>query len=556
MNPSQLLLMIVQKIIKLQDQLKNTEISIEQFNQEVLTLFDSISSITIPFTFQTEKNIVNNKIISIKTEAFAKIFSLLYSGQSNHPSTFDHFKEHISSNQKRILLKTISDLFHCKQEPNYSAIYFLYHIMSNNELIAVIPKIDNPIVLDLICETAFQEKNENVILALLDSPHFDPNFTNYEPNLFRSVKDFNSMIYPFLAHPSINLDITGPIGQSLEEAVLWNIPEHPLTKTLLLSKMHDSDCYVRMFETSFRAYKYSVTRLQTSFSCTIDQHHACKKNFLLLVNNINQNVLSHMNQDNYTVIFAIFKYLKLNINEFQSDPNVIYAIRCFLDLGAKLNLIVPDDELTYLAYCEKYLPITLEQINQIQFEYAHASRWQKLLDMGALTKDVDLYIYDLVCQNPQLIVENQTLKTLFCQILSQENRPHIDSIWEAYHENVAQHPLTHIIQNFLEKKPSKLTPHNAQETNIMEDPLSFTTGYCHYLGKDVLLFLDNNLDKRKSLLTTKLYQSKVKPYLLPSSINHSLFSQLCQHKNVSDLGQHRFDQRYGLSILPQNIRGK
>ena len=74
--------------------------------------------------------------------------------------------------------------------------------------------------------------------------------------------------------------------------------------------------------------------------------------------------------------------------------------------------------------------------------------------MGALTKDVDLYIYNLVSQNPELIVVIQTLKTLFCQILSQENRPHIDSIWEAYHDNVVQHPLTHIIQNFLEKKPS------------------------------------------------------------------------------------------------------
>ncbi|MDG2347917.1 MAG: hypothetical protein P8L77_00430, partial [Gammaproteobacteria bacterium] len=464
-------------------------------------------------------------------------------------------KEHISSNQKGILLKTISDLFHFKQKPNYNAIYFLYHIMSDNELIAVIPKIDNPIVLDLICETAFQEKNENVILALLDSPHFDPNFTNYEPNLFRAAKSLNSMIYPFLAHPSINLDITGPREQLLEEAVLWRIPEHPWTETLLLSKMHDSDCYVRMFEVSYRAYKKSVTRLQTSFSCTIDQHHAFKKNFLLLVNNINQNILSHMNQDNYTVIFEIFKYLKLNINEFQSDPNVIYAIRCFLDQGAKLNLIVPNQELTYLAYCEKYLPITLEQINRIQFEYAHASRWQKLLDMGALTNDVDLYIYALVYQNPQLIVENQTLKTLFCQILSQENRPHIDLIWEAYHNNVAQHPLTYVIENFLSKKPSKLTQHNAPETNIMEDPLSFTIGYCHYLGKDVLFILDNNLDERKSLLTTKLYQSEIKPYLLPPSINHSLFSQLCQNKNVSDLGQHRFDQQYGLMTQPQGRKG-
>ena len=117
-------------------------------------------------------------------------------------------------------------------------------------------------------------------------------------------------------------------------------------------------------------------------------------------------------------------------------------------------------------------------------------------------------------------------------------------------------PPTHIIQNFLEKRRSKMTPHNAPNANIMQDPLSFTTGYCHYLGKDVLFILDNNLDERKSLLTTKLYQAEIKPYLLPKSINHSLFSQLCQHKNVSDLGQHRFDQRYGVSFLPQNIRGK
>ena len=208
--------------------------------------------------------------------------------------------------------------------------------------------------------------------------------------------------------------------------------------------------------------------------------------------------------------------------------------------------------ITALAHCEEKLPRLLDEINQIQLEYAHDSRWQKLLDMGALTKDVDLYIYDLVCQNPQLIVENQTLKTLFCQILSQENRRHIDSIWEAYHDNVVQHPLTHIIQNFLEKRRSKMTPHDAPNANIMQDPLSFTTGYCHYLGKDVLFILDNNLDERKSLLTTKLYQSEVKPNLLPPSINHSLFSQLCQNKNGSNLGQHRFDQRYGVSIKRHN----
>ena len=64
-----------------------------------------------------------------------------------------------------------------------------------------------------------------------------------------------------------------------------------------------------------------------------------------------------------------------------------------------------------------------------------------------------------------------------------------------------------------------MTQHNAPKANIIQDPLSFTAGYCHYFGKDVLLFLDNNLDERKSLLTTKLYQSEVKPYLLPSSIN-------------------------------------
>ena len=223
-----------------------------------------------------------------------------------------------------------------------------------------------------------------------------------------------------------------------------------------------------------------------------------------------------------------------------------FDIEIFIKNGAKLDdKTVDGNETNCLALCESHLPDMLETINRIQFEYAHDSRWQKLLDMGVLTKDVDLYIYDEVCQNPQLIVENQTLKTLFCQILSQENRPHIDSIWEAYHDNVIQHPLTHIIQNFLEKRLFKAE--KIYDETIMKDPLSFTTGYCHYLGKDVLFILDNNLDERKSLLTTKLYQSKVKPYLLPPSINHSLFSQLCQHKNVSDLGQHRFDQRYGLT---------
>ncbi|NDB56549.1 hypothetical protein EB169_12080, partial [archaeon] len=247
-------------------------------------------------------------------------------------------------------------------------------------------------------------------------------------------------------------------------------------------------------------------------------------------------------------------YLDQKIN-YQSyyPPRFDFDIEILIKNGAKLDdKTVDGNETNCLALCESHLPDMLETINRIQFEYAHDSRWQKLLDMGALTKDVDLYIYDLVCQNPQLIVENQTLKTLFCQILSQENRPHIDSIWEAYHDNVVQHPLTHIIQNFLVKRRSKMTQHNALDANIMEDPLSFTTGYCHYLGKDVLLFLDNNLDERKSLLTTKLYQAEIKPYLLPKSINHSLFSQLCQHKNVSDLGQHRFDQRYGLSIKRHN----
>ena len=228
-----------------------------------------------------------------------------------------------------------------------------------------------------------------------------------------------------------------------------------------------------------------------------------------------------------------------------------FDIEILIKNGAKLDdKTVDGNETNCLALCESHLPDMLETINRIQFEYAHDSRWQKLLDMGALTKDVELYIYDLVCQNPQLIVENQTLKTLFYQILSQENRPHIDSIWDAYHDNVVQHPLTHIIQNFLEKRLFKAE--KIYDETIMKDPLSFSNEYCHYMGKDVLFFLDNNLDERKSLLTTKLYQSEIKPYLLPPSINHSLFSQLCQNKNASDLGQHRFDQRYGVSIKRHN----
>lgn len=59
-------------------------------------------------------------------------------------------------------------------------------------------------------------------------------------------------------------------------------------------------------------------------------------------------------------------------------------------------------------------------------------------------------------------------------------------------------------------------------------------------------FLIITLDERKVLFTKKLYQSEVKPNLLPPSIDHSLFSQLCQNKHVSDLAQRRFDQRYGL----------
>ena len=326
----------------------------------------------------------------------------------------------------------------------------------------------------------------------------------------------------------------------------------------VLSKVYDSDYYVKIFKASLEFY---LSILKFPSHKTLEERNATKNNFLRVVNSVIYKHINYTHIDNHTVIFEIFKSFTSKRANYYDDsmsanyyddsiknhPNIHYAIKHFLELGAKLNLIVPNQELTYLAFCEKYLPITLVQINQIQFEYVHNSRWQKLLDMGALTKDVDLYIYNLVYQNPQLIVENQTLKTLFCQILSQENRPHIDLIWEAYHDNVVQHPLTYVIENFLSKKPSKLTPHNALETNIMEDPLSFTTGYCHYLGKDVLFFLDNNLDERKSLLTTKLYQSKIKPYLLPPSINHSLFSQLCQNKNASDLGQHRFDQRYGVT---------